>query len=94
MRVGKLRAGNCEAPKAAFYPETGSRIGPIRKRYVGTQVLFQLSDVASHNAHSKLLISRPGAIASVRSYTAPHLHRRLCFSSVPGSTVLNGWAIS
>jgi hypothetical protein len=60
MRVRKPRAGNSEAPKAAFYRETGSRIGPIRKRYVGTQGGVQLSNVASHNAHSQLLISRPG----------------------------------
>ena len=40
--------------------------GPARNWYVGTQVLFQLSKVASQTAHSKLAIWRLDAMDSVR----------------------------
>ncbi len=44
----------------------GCRKGPTISLYVGTHAVFQLSMVAPHIEHSKLFISRLGAIASVR----------------------------
>jgi hypothetical protein len=41
-------------------------IGPITKRYVGTQAVFQVSIVVPQTEHSKLLICRLDAIDSVR----------------------------
>ena len=44
-----------------------SLAGQAMNRYRGTQAEFQFSMVLPHTAHSKLLISRPSTICSLRS---------------------------
>jgi hypothetical protein len=48
------------------YLSVGGLTGPAISRKVGTQAVFHDSSVALQTEHSKLLICRPGAMASVR----------------------------
>jgi hypothetical protein len=45
---------------------SAGRTGPAKNLYVGTQAEFHVSSVDPQRKHSKLLISRAGAMDSVR----------------------------